>query len=363
MIESAALFEDAPPEEAPVTPQPADEALRRLAARLPRSIRLGTSTWNFPGWRGIVWSRGSGLKRLASEGLKAYAASPILRTVGLDRNFYRPLTQREFADFAAQVPEDFRFIVKAPREVTDPLLRNDRGVPTGVNPRFLDPHAAVERFLGPVRLGLGRRAGPLVLQFSPLPHSALRSLEERVALIERIGAFLEALRAPADGLLLAAEFRNYELLTPRMMRRLRETNVRPVVGLHPAMPGIRRQTEALRCCDAPESMETVDGRLVGRSGENAAWRLTGPLVVRWSLAAHQFYDTAKTAWAPYDAIRAADPATRALIASLIARAARSGVESFLAVNNKAEGCAPVTVRCIAEITDRILEADRPLRRS
>ena len=59
-------------------------------------------------------------------------------------------------------------------------------------------------------------------------------------------------------------------------------------------------------------------------------------------------------------MRAADPATRALIASLIARAARSGVESYLVVNNKAEGCAPVTVRRIAEITDRILEEDRPV---
>ena len=342
---SSGLFDDAPPESAPVFPQPADAALKEMMQRLPSSIRLGTSSWNFPGWRGIVWSRGSGLDHLAADGLAAYSASPLFRTVGLDRNFYRPLSASAFAAFARQVPEDFRFLVKAPRDVTDPYLRNDRGIPTGPNPLFLDVHAAAERFLGPVRMGLGKKCGPLVFQFSPLPHSELRTTESRVALIEKIGAFLNALQAPGAGLLLAAEFRNYELLTPRMMKRLREAGVRPVIGLHPAMPGIRRQTEALRFMDA--------------GGEDAGdWRMKGPLIVRWSLAAHRFYDTAKAAWTPFDAIHAADPATRALIASLIVRAARSGKESYLAVNNKAEGCAPVTVRKIAEIADHILEEDR-----
>ena len=178
----------------------------------------------------------------------------------------------------------------------------------------------------------------------------MRTTESRVELIEKIGAFLNALQAPGAGLLLAAEFRNYELLTPRMMKRLREASVRPVIGLHPAMPGIRRQTEALRFMDA--------------EGEDPGdWRMKGPLIVRWSLAAHRFYDTAKAAWTPFDAIHAADPATRALIASLIVRAARSGKESYLAVNNKAEGCAPVTVRKIAEIADHILEEDRPISTS
>ena len=117
--------------------------------------------------------------------------------------------------------------------------------------------------------------------------------------------FLAELRAPGDGLLLAAEFRNYELFTPRMMKRLRTLGVSPVIGLHPAMPGIRRQTEALRCwagefreSEAEQSGES-DVFVPKASGSSAApaaaadWHLPGPLVVRWSLAAHQFYDTAK----------------------------------------------------------------------
>ena len=258
--------------------------------------------------------------------------------------------------------------------MTDPYERDDRGRPTGTNPLFLNAHAAVDKFLGPARLGLGRKAGPLVFQFSPVPHPELRTLEARIKLFERITTFLAELRAPGDGLLLAAEFRNYELFTPRMMKRLRTLGVSPVIGLHPAMPGIRRQTEALRCwagefreSEAEQSGES-DVFVPKASGSSIApaaaadWNLPGPLVVRWSLAAHQFYDTAKQSWAPFDAIHAADPATRALIASLLVKAARSGQDSFLAVNNKAEGCAPKTVRGIAEIADRILEADRPVVR-
>ena len=82
-----ALFDDGPPAEAPIAPQPPDGALRDLAARLPRTMRLGTSTWNFPGWRGIIWSRGSGLTGLAENGLTAYSKNPLLRTVGLTAIF------------------------------------------------------------------------------------------------------------------------------------------------------------------------------------------------------------------------------------------------------------------------------------
>ena len=102
-----ALFDDGPPAEAPIAPQPPDGALRDLAARLPRTMRLGTSTWNFPGWRGIIWSRGSGLTGLAENGLTAYSKNPLLRTVGLDRNFYRALTTAHLPTMLRRCPRTF----------------------------------------------------------------------------------------------------------------------------------------------------------------------------------------------------------------------------------------------------------------
>ena len=32
-------------------------AAAALAARLPREVRFGTSSWSFPGWKGLVWPR------------------------------------------------------------------------------------------------------------------------------------------------------------------------------------------------------------------------------------------------------------------------------------------------------------------
>ena len=81
-------------------------------------MRLGTSSWLFPGWTGLVFAPRSGRPApeqvLARHGLPAYAAHPLLRTVSLDRTFYAPLTPEEFAAYAAQVPATFRFVVKAP---------------------------------------------------------------------------------------------------------------------------------------------------------------------------------------------------------------------------------------------------------
>ena len=33
------------------------EELRALAARLPAEVRFGASSWNYPGWRGLVYHR------------------------------------------------------------------------------------------------------------------------------------------------------------------------------------------------------------------------------------------------------------------------------------------------------------------
>ncbi len=95
-----------------VRPLPADDTTRALAARLNPRIRLGASTWSYPGWAGIVWDEGPYSEAvLAKNGLTAYAQHPLLRCVGIDRSFYRPLTEGQYARYAGQVPDDFRFVV------------------------------------------------------------------------------------------------------------------------------------------------------------------------------------------------------------------------------------------------------------
>jgi hypothetical protein len=100
------LFEDdaAPQQHGGVATAWLDEELFALARRLPPAVYLGTSSWSFPGWQGIVYSKPYSEAQLARHGLEAYAQHPLLRMVGLDRGYYQPIAQSEFGRYASQVP-------------------------------------------------------------------------------------------------------------------------------------------------------------------------------------------------------------------------------------------------------------------
>jgi uncharacterized protein YecE (DUF72 family) len=310
-----------------------DDSLLRLGRRLPRDVFLGTSSWSFPGWQGLVYRDAHSESELARHGLPAYARHPLLRAAGLDRGFYRPLPHADYERYAGQVPAGFRLLVKAPSLFTDAVVRGQRGAPDAANPEFLNAAAAVDLFVRPALSGLGAAAGPLVFQFSPLPRPLLRGVAVS-ALIERIGAFLAALPREVDGHapVYAVELRNAELLTPRLVRTLRTAGARLCLGLHARMPDAQRQSAALRALDADES-------------EGDAWRLQGPLVVRWILHAGLSYEAAKSRYAPFDRLLDVDVFTRGALAHLIQVALRSEQPAYVIVGNKAEGSAPLT--CIA----------------
>src|SRR5687767_2040829 len=52
-----------------VAPAPVDAHLTRVGRQLPASIYLGTSTWSFPGWRGLVYAADAPKTKLARHGL------------------------------------------------------------------------------------------------------------------------------------------------------------------------------------------------------------------------------------------------------------------------------------------------------
>ena len=56
------------------------------------------------------------------------------RAVSLDRAFYRPLSAAQYAGYATQVSEDFRFNVKGPALVTDATVRSETGRAVQLNP-------------------------------------------------------------------------------------------------------------------------------------------------------------------------------------------------------------------------------------
>ena len=296
-----------------------------LAAALPARIRLGTSSWSFPGWTGLVYAVANGKpateQMLARHGLSAYARHPLFRTVSLDRTFYAPLTTAEFAHYAAQVPDDFRFVVKAPAAITDPVVRKaGSGEAARDNPSFLDVAGAAAAFVKPAIAGLGAKAGPLVFQFPPLGRRMLANVPR---LIARIAAFVAAL--PRDPLY-AIEVRDPELVSADFARALATAGAVPCLAVHARMPSVDLQA--------------------GTLGVNTS--AAGPLVVRWNLHAGRSYDDAKADYFPFNRIIEEDLPSRTALARLARTTAAAGRDVFITINNKAEGSAPLSVEHVAK---------------
>lgn len=304
---------------APVVP---DSALVDLAATLPPHLRLGTSSWNYPGWAGLVWDGEYSETNLSRYGLAAYARHPLLRTVSIDRSFYRPLNVAQFAQYASQVGPDFRFVVKAPSLVTDALVRDESGKGMRTNPHFLNAEEAVQMFVEPALEGLGSKLGALVFQISPLPGAWFAHMPR---LIDRLHLLLDripVLRKIAPDGVVAVEVRDPQWLGPQFVQALGATGATYCMGLHAKMPRIAEQLPILR----------------------ALW--PGPLVCRWNLNpihGAYGYEDARDAYSPYDRIIDPDPETRAALVRVIAGTAQAGHNVFVTLSNKAEGSAPLSV--------------------
>jgi uncharacterized protein YecE (DUF72 family) len=313
------LFPDEPPppEPAPVGPAPRSAELKELARRIPPTVRMGTSSWSFPGWEGIVWDRKASQAMLARDGLDAYARHPLLRAVGVDRTYYRSIGADDFRAYADAVPADFRFLVKADRLLTSPTDPEASGVRES-NPRFLDPVYAVEEVVGPMRDGLGCRMGPLLFQFSPIPPNLVGGAG---AFFDRLFRFLTAL---PEGPLYAVELRTPSFLNDRYRELLEATGAAHCYNVHPSMAPLSRQLELVSPFYQPA------------------------LVVRWMLHAGLKYEVAKDRYAPFDRIVDEDVPSRELIATAVLDAAVAERPAFVIVNNKAEGSAPLSVRRLAE---------------
>ena len=284
-----------------------------LGRRLPRGLYLGGSTWSFPGWAGLVYGRSYPAPRLAREGLAAYARHPLLRAAGIDRTHYRPLPAADLARYAAAVPEDFLFLVKAHEACT--LARFPEHARYGAergraNPLFLDAAYAAAEVVAPYVEGLGAKGGALLFEIAP------QDLGPPPRFTARLHAFLAAL---PRGPLYAVELRNRELLTADYAAALADAGACHCLNVHPRMPDLR-----------------VQAHLAGIAA--------APLVVgRWLLGGGLTYEVAGKRFAPFDRLAAPDPAVRRTLAALARDALAAGRRFLLTVNNNAEGSAPLSI--------------------
>jgi uncharacterized protein YecE (DUF72 family) len=313
-LEQPALFDLPLPVLEPAESRAEDRA---VAAKLSPRIRLGTTSWSYPGWIGSVYGASAPAKLLSSRGLTAYAKHPLLRAVEVDRTYYEPVPASVLRELAGQVPDGFRFVVKASEECT--VLRFPVHARYGkkrgeANPRYLDAAFAASAVVGPFVEGLGPKGGILLFQFPP------QDVGEPAAFAESLVHFFAQL---PRGVPYAVEIRNEELLTPAYVAALEEAGAVHCHNLWTGMPPLLAQVRRI----PPPARR--------------------PLVIRWLLRPGDTFEDARARYTPFDRLVDEDTASRALIAGLVSKADRHDVPAFVIIDNKAEGSAPLSAARLA----------------
>ncbi len=154
-------------------------------------IRIGTSGYNYPEWRGSFYPE----KFPTGKMLPYYAER--FSTVEINYTFYRMPNARTIAGWVAETPEGFAFTLKAPQRITHFARLREIADPLQY---FLDTTA-----------GLGPKLGPVLFQLPP-------SFKKDPA---RLGGLLD--RLPA-GLRCALEFRHESWFADDVYERLRAAN-------------------------------------------------------------------------------------------------------------------------------------------
>ncbi len=313
-----------PPVHPTIPPAPPTAEVQHLATALTNALDnglyLGTSSWSFPGWSGLIYGAPTGKANLSRQGLPAYSQHPLLRSVGIDSGFYAPLDATRLKHWAKQVPAQFRFVVKAPALITDRYRRAARGRPVELNPGFLDPGLATEVAVRPYQQGLGAKAGILLWQIPPLSGTE-RKETRRFA--EAIYRFLSRL---PKGPTYAVELRDANLLTPDLAAALHHGGAVPGLALHPRLPPL------------PEQLALF-----------ADYAEDGPLMIRWLLRRNHRYDEARSEYAPFDRLCEPDPESRVQVAEAVMTVLAQQRPVFVIANNKAEGSAPLTLLELARL--------------
>ena len=230
------------------------EEARSIAADLPSEIHFGTSSWSFPGWKGIVYSGAVSASSIAKDGLRQYSSHPLLRTVGIDRSYYAPIPLDDLRRYAEQLPDGFKACAKAPAAVTSTTI----GPPDSAAPNsdFMSVDRLVDEQLTPFSLSFRDHTGPFILEFPPFPRY---SRMEPANFLGRLDRFLGQL--PRD-FQYAVELRDERLLTPEYRAILARHGIGHVYNYWSAMPGLMAQTRIV----PPEDLPFAVIRLLLRPG-------------------------------------------------------------------------------------------------
>ena len=286
-------------------------------------IRFGTSTWTYEGWQGQIYTRKYTKTAFTRECLGEfcqylYRGQPLFRTVGNDATFYRPPSANQLTRYLTQIPEDFQMCFKVWEELTIPTYAKHAryGSRAGqVNPNFLNANAFTKLVLQPYRdAQFGPNTGPFLFEFQRHGMPA----EE---FIEKLDDFFDSVSAEFR---YAVEIRNPGLLGPRYHDMLRAHGVAHVYNHWSYMPPLAEQHQRMKTMTAPFTVI----------------RLLTPLKMT--------YEAAKKRAEPYDKIVGELPEMRKDTVSLIQEATAENRSTYVLVNNRSEGNAPLTIQALTD---------------
>ncbi len=291
-----------------------------------RGVYIGTSSWRYTGWRGMLYSDERYLSRgRFSEAqfnrlcLAEYAE--VFKTVCIDAAYYKFPERAQLESLVAQVPSDFLFALKVTDEITIKTFPNlDRfGLRAGKpNENFLNADLFGSAFLGPCE-PFKANIGVLIFEFSQFHLTDFARGRDFVGALDR---FLSKL---PKGWRYAVEIRNRTFLQPDYFAVLAKHGVAHVYNSWTEMPPVSEQLTL------PDSRTASDF-----------------FAARFLLAPGRRYEDAVKKFSPYDRVQEVNPDGRAAGARLIKQtvADQGRTKAFIYVNNRFEGNALETIEAM-----------------
>jgi uncharacterized protein YecE (DUF72 family) len=296
----------------------------KIVELLTKRIYIGTSSWKYPGWKGLVYHRKyKSEKEFQEKCLGEYAEH--YAAVGVDHTYYAWPLPSTFEKYFAETNDSFRFCLKATEATTVfkyPNLKRYGKVAGKLNPEFLDPAAFADKFLLPLE-PYKHRMGPILLEFSQFYPGMLSSGAE---FTERLEHFLKRV-THISGFSYSVELRNAGWLKEPYFKMLVDNGVGHVFNSWTRMPELAEQLKLTESIKFPH----MAARLLLKPGVK--------------------YEKAVEIFSPYDRVQDEHPDIRGATADLIRRALEQGVPAFVFVNNRCEGCAPKTIEAILALLD------------
>jgi uncharacterized protein YecE (DUF72 family) len=305
---------------------------RDLAARMrflaERGVYIGTSSWKYPGWCGILydparyeWHGRFADARFRRNCLSEYAE--VFKSVGVDSAYYSFPSRDSLEEMAGHVPDDFLFGIKVTDAITlkkFPGLDRFGDQAGKPNENYLNAELFQESFLLPCH-AIRSKVGLIMFEFSrfhPVDYTRGRDF------VADLDTFLGKL---PDDWAYGVEIRNRNWLTSDYFACLSRRRACHIFNSWEAMPPV------------DEQMALPGSRT--NPGIRAARLLLKP---------GRKYKDAVRAFEPYDSIKEEVAPARAAGRALILEglAAPPTGKTFIWVNNRLEGNAILSISAMVQ---------------